>query len=150
MPECEIPWHKWAGGHQTRGSLFKQGTGRGGREAGQSNNPVCEAYCWQAQANQWEGQKTESRPIPKLFFKFLFVCFLMWTIFNVFYWICYNIYIYIFPSGHKPYGILVPWRGIEPISPAQEDKSINHWTTREALITKFLRSKLEMKRNPHS
>ena len=28
-------------------------------------------------------------------------------------------------------GILVPWPGIEPASPAWEARSLNHWTTRE-------------------
>ena len=53
------------------------------------------------------------------------------------YWICYNI-----PSvflcfggffGHEPCGILVHWPGIEPVPPAVEAQSLNHWTTREVL-----------------
>ena len=122
-------WHKWAGGHQARGSLFKQGIGRGGREAGRSNNTVCEAYCWQVQANQWEGQKTESRPILKPFLK-VFFGGLFFFFFNVDHclmsFIEFVTFFFFFFSGHKPCGILVPWSGIEPTSPAQEDKSINH------------------------
>ena len=30
-------------------------------------------------------------------------------------------------------GILVPWPGMEPVSPAEEAWSLNHWTTREIL-----------------
>lgn len=29
-------------------------------------------------------------------------------------------------------GILVPWRGIKPVTPALEMQSFKHWTTREA------------------
>ena len=31
-------------------------------------------------------------------------------------------------------GILFPWPGIEPVSPAVEAWSLNHWTTRDVLI----------------
>ena len=35
--------------------------------------------------------------------------------------------------------MLVPWPGIEPVSPAMEALSINHWTTREVpLIVLFI------------
>ena len=33
------------------------------------------------------------------------------------------------------WGILIPWPGIEPVSPAVEAWSHNHWTSREVLIT---------------
>ena len=33
--------------------------------------------------------------------------------------------------GRKAYGMLVPWPGIQPLSPAVEARNANHWTTRE-------------------
>ena len=35
-------------------------------------------------------------------------------------------------------GILVSWPGIEPMSPAVEAQSLNHWTTREVSTTLFM------------
>ena len=37
----------------------------------------------------------------------------------------------IFWPCHTSCGILVPWSGIKPLSPAVEAWSLNHWTTRE-------------------
>ena len=37
------------------------------------------------------------------------------------------------------YGMLVPWPEIEPVSPAMEALSLNHWTTKEVpLIALFV------------
>ena len=36
---------------------------------------------------------------------------------------------------HEAYGILVPQLGIEPVPPAVEARSLNHWTAREARST---------------
>ena len=41
-------------------------------------------------------------------------------IFNLYFWPC-----------HVARGILVPWPGIEPVLPAVEVQSLNHWSTRE-------------------
>ena len=35
------------------------------------------------------------------------------------------------------YGILVPGPGIEPVSPAVDARSLNHWTTKEVLAFCF-------------
>ena len=32
------------------------------------------------------------------------------------------------------YGILVPWPGIEPMPPAVEVQSLNHWTSKEVPV----------------
>ena len=40
-------------------------------------------------------------------------------------------FIYLFFFGIPPCGILVPQPGIEPMPPAMEVGSLNHWTTRE-------------------
>ena len=44
-------------------------------------------------------------------------------------------FIYLF--GHTGCGILVPWPGIEPMSPTLEANIFNHWTTREVLNLLF-------------
>ena len=41
------------------------------------------------------------------------------------------IYIYTHFFGHMAFGILVPWAGIEPMTPALGGHSLNHWTTKE-------------------
>ena len=40
-------------------------------------------------------------------------------------------------SSSKAHGILVPWLGIEPTSPAVEAQSPHYWTAREAPLTSF-------------
>ena len=42
---------------------------------------------------------------------------------------------YLFGPHHMACGILVPWPGIEPMPPALEARSPNHWTTREVLLS---------------
>ena len=39
-------------------------------------------------------------------------------------------------------GILVPWPGIKPVSPALEAWSLNHWTAREVLICELKKKNL--------
>ena len=39
--------------------------------------------------------------------------------------------------GHEACRMLVPWPGIEPVSPAVEFQSPNHWTAREVLAMSF-------------
>ena len=46
------------------------------------------------------------------------------------YGICFLDFFFFLP-GFMAYGILVPWPGIEPMCPALEAWSLNHWTTRE-------------------
>ena len=41
------------------------------------------------------------------------------------------IFIYLFLPYHEGCGILVPWPEIEPMTPAVEVQSLNHWTTKE-------------------
>ena len=41
--------------------------------------------------------------------------------------------IFFFLLHHAACGILVPWPGIEPMPPALQAWSLNHWTTREVL-----------------
>ena len=48
------------------------------------------------------------------------VCRYALFLFLVFFWPC-----------HVARGILVPWPGIEPVSPELGTQSLNHWTTRE-------------------
>ena len=48
----------------------------------------------------------------------------------------YFIYYFSIVLCHMACGILVPWAGIEPMTPALEVWSLNHWTTRE--VPKFL------------
>ena len=45
---------------------------------------------------------------------------------------CCCCFIFIFRLSHVTRGILVPLPGMEPMSPALEERSLNHWTTREA------------------
>ena len=40
---------------------------------------------------------------------------------------------------HEAYGILVPCAGIEPMPPAVEAWSLNHWTAREVPIVTFFK-----------
>ena len=49
------------------------------------------------------------------------------------------IYLFIFWPCHTACGILVPWSGIEPLSPAVEVQSFNHWTAREVPTTFVLK-----------
>ena len=42
---------------------------------------------------------------------------------------------FFFWPCHAAYGILVPQPGIEPVPPAVEVRSPNHWTAREFPIT---------------
>ena len=42
----------------------------------------------------------------------------------------YIFFIFIFGSA-AACGTLVPWLGIEPVPPAVEVRSLNHWTARE-------------------
>ena len=44
--------------------------------------------------------------------------------------VCIYIYIFFF-FGRAAYGILIPRPGMEPVPPAIEAQSLNHWTTRE-------------------
>ena len=44
--------------------------------------------------------------------------------------VCTYVFIYIRPR-RAACGILVPQPGIEPVPPAMEARSPNHWTTRE-------------------
>ena len=39
--------------------------------------------------------------------------------------------LFLFWPHHAASGALVPWQGIEPVSPALEAWSLNHWTARE-------------------
>ena len=48
------------------------------------------------------------------------------------------LYFIIFWPCHTACGILVPWPGVEPLPPAVEAWSPNHWTTREAPRTSLL------------
>ena len=50
--------------------------------------------------------------------------------------------------GLSAWGILVPWPGIEPVPPAVEAWSLNHWTTREvpAIFDLFFRSGLSLEK----
>ena len=61
----------------------------------------------------------------------------MWTIFKVFYWICYNIssFLCFGFSGCQACGIFAPWPGIKHCSPCIGSRSLNHWTTREVLYS---------------
>ena len=43
---------------------------------------------------------------------------------------CVCVCVYFF-FGHVAYRILVPWPGIEPMTPTGEVQSRNHWTSRE-------------------
>ena len=45
---------------------------------------------------------------------------------------------FFFLPHHVACGILVPQPGIEPGPPALEDRSLNHWTTREVLELQLL------------
>ena len=54
-----------------------------------------------------------------IWFCFLFVCFYFWL-------------------HHAACRILVPQAGTEPMSPAVETQSLNHWTTREVLSDSIL------------
>ena len=45
------------------------------------------------------------------------------------------IYLRLFPSKYK---ILVPQPGIEPVTPAVEGQSLNHWTAREVPWENYL------------
>ena len=45
---------------------------------------------------------------------------------------------FFFWPCHTACGILVPRPGIEPVPPAVEARGLNHWTTREVPIPRFL------------
>ena len=47
--------------------------------------------------------------------------FLLWWLFACF----------AFWPHHVAYGILIPWPGIEPVTPALEAQNLNHWTIKE-------------------
>ena len=47
------------------------------------------------------------------------------------------VFVFVLPS-HVACGILVPQPGIEPLLPATEAQSLNHWTTREVPHGEFL------------
>ena len=47
--------------------------------------------------------------------------------------------VFIFFGCHVAFGMTVPWPGIEPVPPAVEAWSFNHWTAREVPIFCFLK-----------
>ena len=49
----------------------------------------------------------------------------------------FNNFIYLPIFGGVAYRILVPWPGSEPVPPALETWSLNHWSTREAPVIHF-------------
>ena len=56
--------------------------------------------------------------------------------------VCVYIHTHIYLAG--PCGILVPQPGIEPLPPAVEAQSFNHWTAREVPIQQILYVTLTM------
>ena len=66
--------------------------------------------------------------------------FKMWTIFKVFYWICYSIasvfsFFTFWFFGHEAFGILGPWPVIEPTSPALEGEVLTTGLLGKSLLT---------------
>ena len=54
---------------------------------------------------------------------YIFKIFFMWTIFKVVIeFVTILLLFYVFYFGHKAWGILAPWVGIEPVSPVLEGK----------------------------
>ena len=49
------------------------------------------------------------------------------------------IYLFTFWPRYTACGILVPRPGSEPVPPALEARSLNHWTAREAQETPFFK-----------
>ena len=47
--------------------------------------------------------------------------------------IWYDLLLFFFGCTSEALGILVPWAGIQPMPPAMESQSLNHWTTRKVL-----------------
>ena len=88
--------------------------------------------CWPHDV-RW--QHTRSLPIYPLCCILLLFSFCYW-IYNIF---CLACLLSVFPArifffGRVACEILVPRPGIEPMSPALEVQSLNHWTTREVPI----------------
>ena len=52
-----------------------------------------------------------------------------------------SIHMYLF-MAYRALGILISCPGIEPIPPAVEGWSLNHWTAREVLVTGKFKKKL--------
>ena len=50
---------------------------------------------------------------------------------------CVSFSFFFFGCAIKACGILVPWSGIEPMTPVVEAGSLNHWTTREVPCPHF-------------
>ena len=50
---------------------------------------------------------------------------------------CYMWIFFFFWLHCMACGLLVPWSGMEPMSPAVEAQSLNHWTTRETPLFFF-------------
>ena len=44
---------------------------------------------------------------------------------------------FVFWLHHVACGILAPWPGIEPMPPAVEERSPNHWTAKEVPVMAF-------------
>ena len=49
----------------------------------------------------------------------------------------FHVILFFVLFGHAACGILVPPSGIEPVSPALEEQSLNHWTAREVPISRL-------------
>ena len=90
--------------------------------------------------NQWSPESTTCRratgvclsihSVPNGLWHLLwFSCFCLF-----FGWIQMTFHFFIFCPCHMACGILVPWPGIEPKSPALEVQSPNHWTTRKVSL----------------
>ena len=57
------------------------------------------------------------------------------------------IYLFIFGCSVQFVGILVPWPGMQPMPPAVEVWSPNHWTTREFPRSKFKHIEIRCKKS---
>ena len=66
--------------------------------------------------------------------------FCSWQVFIYFilFWVFF-VCLFVFLLHCEAYGILVPWPGIEPVPPAVEALSLNHWTTREIPLSMYFR-----------
>ena len=65
------------------------------------------------------------------------LCFTFFFLFDLLKKLFLFFYVFYLFFGHAAFGILVPRPGIEPVPPALEAWSLNHWTAREVPVLLF-------------
>ena len=84
-------------------------------------------------------QNTRKQMLARFFFLSFFF-FLIWTIFKIFYWICYSVvsvffffFLIFWCFGLEAGGILAPWPGMEHGPPALESKVLTSGPPRKSV-----------------